>query len=868
MSQFDVKMTELADAIKVKNPTVASRLSVQGMIDAVNGIIIESTGGVDGTVSEFGYWTEDGKFQKVDLSGDQPVNVGAAETVEDGAVFLFATGQAEPDYEITVPGGGGDGSLAIYRCTEYDSGEAIPAYNNITVSGITSDSAANGAMTLLDRTTSGGNRLWGKDSYRLGYDSYNGYWCFYNSSNVYMPWAENAMFKAKCWITTNDGTKGNMINWHDVTIDDTHNTTKLLDTKEIFTSTSPYGMMFFVFKLKAGVEYTIGMSKGTIYSTTVWLVDKEGTWIDNWYGSVAVGDITITGKKYTPSTDETIYIAAGYNNPTSSYQGTFQMHCYPAPEVIDYVNKEPWQCTWDAVTGTGNLTMSTQAVAERPATGVKMWSGYTGTQDESTKEWSFSNAVKSNMSVHGITPKVGKTYTADTTLQIANTYTAAPADGKMVALFHMDVNAYAVVDATETCMLCGTNQCNPGNTDQPKFGTGCFGYNYLQVNDYMDGYIQGLPELDAFTVEFWHYYSGYYYKIGGPLLIVQNPANNYGDYGVTWLSMPEFPQSSEFYIMKRYFHHALVREAGSEYVTEYIDGKPAAMHKFTPKLGGDRKVWVRAGGFEPGQSGDVRNYLDELAIFNYAKYHGQFDPPTSPYPDVKSGLRGSNEPREVRVSGLDGIVFANDPSYAMVNKAATGTSRQWITADGQWYLYFDGDGNYCWVVANKTSAWDDGYICAARLNADYDTDQSAEDFDPIDHPDWIDNITNKSIKVERLRDPIDGEIAVEKLTLSGAGDESVNGVYKFKKNALTIKFGNITTEADAYEQFGGECYLVHFSLEGTSYTENYDKLHVVKYDNLSEILYTIQLSGAYGVPKGQVSVVKGTAPAPSVRLGE
>ena len=46
MSQFDVKMTELADAIKGKNTNVSGKLSVQGMIDAVDDIELAG-GGVD-----------------------------------------------------------------------------------------------------------------------------------------------------------------------------------------------------------------------------------------------------------------------------------------------------------------------------------------------------------------------------------------------------------------------------------------------------------------------------------------------------------------------------------------------------------------------------------------------------------------------------------------------------------------------------------------------------------------------------------------------------------------------------------------------------------------------------------------------------
>lgn len=741
MSQFDIKMTELADAIKSKNNSAAGKLSVQGMIDAVVNITLgDSTGGV----VKYGYWTADGKFQEVDLSGDTPVDKGEPITVD---AVMFDTGKESPEYG----GGSGGADLTIYRCTEYDSGEAIPAYSNITVSGITSDSVANGAMTLLDRTTSGGNRLWGKDSYRLGYDSFNEHWCFYDSSNVYMPWADSAMFKAKCLYTTNEGTNANKMNWHDVTVDGDSCRTEMLNTSTRQPETSNYNYFFwFILKLKAGVTYTIGMVKdaGTIQNHHVYLYNEAGTEKSMYSSDVEVNGVTLErGDTYTPSADEIVFIKAG-NASYPQYNGTFQLYCYPAPEVVDYVNKEPWQCTWEPVTGTGSITMATQEVAERPATGVQVWSGFTGTQDETTKEWSFSNEVKSNMSVSGVTPKVGSVYTEDTSLQIAGTYNKPPADGKMVALFHMERNASVVVDATETCMLVGTNQCSPGNTEQVKFGTASFAYNYMDVNDWMSGAIVDLPELDAFTVEFWHYYAGYYDKFGGPLLIVQNPDGQYGDYGVTWLSGANFPKGSKFRSEKRWFHHALVREAGSQLVTEYIDGKPAAMYQFAPKLGGGRKVWVRAGGFEPGQSGDVRNYMDELAVFNYAKYHGEFTPPTEPYPDIISGLgRPKGSPREVTVSGITGIPFANDPGYALKNASSTGTSRQWDTEDGQWYMCFDWDSNYCWVIANKTSAWDDGYVCAARLVTSDDEDQSTNDFDPIGHDGWTDNITNKKISV-------------------------------------------------------------------------------------------------------------------------
>jgi hypothetical protein len=142
-------------------------------------------------------------------------------------------------------------------------------------------------MTLLDRTARDGNRLWVKDNYRLGYDSYNGYWCFYNSSNVYMPWADNAMFKAKCIYTTNEGTNTNKINWHDITVDNNGFQTEVFDTKNTQAESGNYGFYYwFMLKLKAGVEYTFGMINdvGNIQSKNIMLYKADGNevWLDNY----------------------------------------------------------------------------------------------------------------------------------------------------------------------------------------------------------------------------------------------------------------------------------------------------------------------------------------------------------------------------------------------------------------------------------------------------------------------------------------------------------------------------------------------------------------------------------------------------------
>ena len=84
MSDFGAKMNALAEVIKSKNTDVTGKLTVQDMIDAVSGIAIK-----DSNV-KFGYYTADGKFQALDLSGDTPVADGDPMDVD---AVIFDTGR-------------------------------------------------------------------------------------------------------------------------------------------------------------------------------------------------------------------------------------------------------------------------------------------------------------------------------------------------------------------------------------------------------------------------------------------------------------------------------------------------------------------------------------------------------------------------------------------------------------------------------------------------------------------------------------------------------------------------------------------------------------------------------------------------------
>lgn len=60
-------------------------------------ITVEGESGDSSTV--YGYLDDNGKFQALDLTGDTPQDTGSPENI-DNNVYLFVTGQNEPDYEI------------------------------------------------------------------------------------------------------------------------------------------------------------------------------------------------------------------------------------------------------------------------------------------------------------------------------------------------------------------------------------------------------------------------------------------------------------------------------------------------------------------------------------------------------------------------------------------------------------------------------------------------------------------------------------------------------------------------------------------------------------------------------------------------
>lgn len=628
----------------------------------------------------------------------------------------------------------GGGSMDFYRCVDYDDGGEIPAYSNIAISGVTSPTDVNTTLVQVDKTATETNRVWRAGNYSMAFDPLAGYWCLYDKATI-LPWAETALFRLKIeGLSDNSGTSANPT-WWDTFVDQSTRW-KVADLKMERDDISGYYKHYFYLKLKKGVAYAFGATVAQEwYSINLYLYNTAGSKVaSSSSSSEAINGVTVASKlTYTPADDGVfkLEIDGGWDN----YEPITAV-CYPAPETSNPPATDPWAySSWEAVSGTGSVALTAVAVAERDATEVKKWSGYKGVLDEATKTWSFADTITTNLAVAGYNPQVGEVYSADTSVWVQNLKENTPDGGLMVCLVHCDTAPVAdekgsamFIDDTETCIIKTDAQTSIEH-EHPKFGSRSWYTNNLGSSS-ATLYVNQLPELDAFTAEWWQYSSMSSGTWGG-LALAQTDSSGTR----TTIETPELPATNPNRKANRYFHHALVREAGSSYVFEYVDGVPIYRHSFAPKLGGTSVVGISTGGTS---GSNIKNYGDELAIFNYAKYRGEFRPPAAPYDTIISGLGKSDNPkRAVTVSGIKVMHFANDPSYQLQNAGATGSSRVWVTADGKWYIYWDMDRTYGWVIANGTTAWSENWICAAMLN-DNDNDQSASDFNPIGHSGWVD----------------------------------------------------------------------------------------------------------------------------------
>lgn len=103
---------------------------------------------------QFGYWTEEGKFQEVDLSGDAPVDKGEPITVD---AVMFDTGKDSPDYGKDSPDYGT--GMEFYECYSVNAGTSGGAGMSI-IHTTSANTGANIDWIPEDATATGADRVW------------------------------------------------------------------------------------------------------------------------------------------------------------------------------------------------------------------------------------------------------------------------------------------------------------------------------------------------------------------------------------------------------------------------------------------------------------------------------------------------------------------------------------------------------------------------------------------------------------------------------------------------------------------------------------------------------------------------------------
>ena len=278
---------------------------------------------------KFGYWTEEGKFQELDLSGDSPVDTGDSITAD---AVVFDTGKEAPSY-------GGAGTMDFYKCITVDQGNAYDAYQDVNISGVTAPAGLNGDYIVTDPTDLHTSRIFRTDNYQLGYDHNNKAWCI-NEGDGESEYVSSVFYSKIEGLSTETGTFANPIWWDSEGVATSDRTI----TGDYNTGEAPYneeegyyeGWNFYV-RLKAGTEYTIGMSVpvGDDYwfDWYFYLKDINGTTVAT--ASEHDTSVTIGGKginvylTYTPTEDGLFVIQAqeemnGLETPIA---------CSPAPET-------------------------------------------------------------------------------------------------------------------------------------------------------------------------------------------------------------------------------------------------------------------------------------------------------------------------------------------------------------------------------------------------------------------------------------------------------------------------------------------------------------------------------------------------------
>ena len=203
----------------------------------------------------------------------------------------------------------------------------------------------------------------------------------------------------------------------------------------------------------------------------------------------------------------------------------------------------------------------------------------------------------------------------------------------LIALYHFEEPSKEFIDSTGTSQIQPNSMCTFDTTHKHGSGSVCKGSGgSLSVTN--------LPHMSAFTIEWWQY--DLQAKGDGGILLSWNN-------GVD-ITMPTIDASSSKYKAKEWKHIAVSKSVDGP-VSVYVNGDLIGFSTV------DSEITEYADGFtlygSMSETGGAKVcYIDELAVFNYARYHESFTPPAEYYVAFNEAVIAVNN--DVLINALPG----------------------------------------------------------------------------------------------------------------------------------------------------------------------------------------------------------------------
>ena len=318
-------------------------------------------------------------------------------------------------------------------------------------------------------------------------------------------------------------------------------------------------------------------------------------------------------------------------------------------------------------------------------TATQTWSGYRVVETDG--EYIFSDTLTSNLNyAGGLNVKPGKVYSSDGKIRSNKAYNHClcifPFNGTyedMRGNCKIPMLHYGSYPSSQTS--CNSERRHWGAQSLKfNFAADSFDALGLPIECYVA--IDNLPALNAFTIDFWEYRADSIQRPNDAgCLYLANETTKAMFYGATDRLLPQ----------NEWFHHAFVRNQDASVICEYVNGTKIGEFSMPEQLltnGSRYRLYV---GLNTGYT--IQRWIDNLSIWDIAKYSENFTPPSEPYKIVWEDIP------TITLSGA-GLENVNG-TYELITPEAAGKSRVWAKPMSPYLIKYNDDW-WSWMIMNGT----------------------------------------------------------------------------------------------------------------------------------------------------------------------